>query len=139
MEHVANILTVILSSGPLPGLLILFALALVAFLGWLLMRIMPMLDRIAMLQTATSAAQEMTAQHLAKTGETLASLFEKINEHDKQAALVKQNQDIMHKTCNEHGDMICDAKDFFTGCHKEEMLALTGMDKKLDFILQQQK
>ena len=138
MEHVANILTVILASGPIPGLLILFSLTLIAFLGWLLTRVMPTLDRIAMLQTATSASQEVTAKHLQKTGETLSALFEKINEHDKQAALVKQSQDLMHKTCTEHGTMICDAKEFFTACHKEEMLAITGMDKKLDFILQQQ-
>ena len=132
MEHIAAILTAIVSMGPLLGLVVLLTAGLIAVLVWLLKKVLPMLENIATSQTLISIAQEATATHLQRTGDTLSQLFDKINAHDKQAALVAQNQNQMHATCEHHGEIIAETKDFFTGCHKEEMVALTRIETKLD-------
>lgn len=132
MEHIAAILTAIVSMGPLLGLVVLLTAGLIAVLVWLLKKVLPMLENIATSQTLISIAQEATATHLQRTGDTLSQLFDKINAHDKQAALVAQNQDQMHAICEHHGEIINETKDFFTGCHKEEMVALARIETKLD-------
>ena len=135
MEHIAAILTAIVSMGPLLGLVVLLAIGLIVVLAWLLKKVLPMLENIAHSQTIISIAQEATATHLQRTGDTLNQLIDKINAHDKQAALVAQNQDQMHSTCENHGEIIKETKDFFTGCHKEEMVSLTRIETKIDGLM----
>jgi hypothetical protein len=132
LESIAAILTAIVSMGPLLGLVVLLSVGLISVLVWLLKKVLPMLENIANSQTIISIAQEATATHLQRTGDTLNQLFDKINAHDKQAALVAQNQDQMHSTCEHHGEIIAETKDFFTGCHKEEMISLARIETKID-------
>ena len=125
METIAvKILDVMLAWGQGAGMNFLLSMVIVAAFGWMLWKISPALESIARIQQTIAISQEATAVSLKQAADAITSAFSQLAEHDRRAALIEQNQEMMHDTCRDHGEQIGTIKDFFTNCHKEEMLAI---------------
>ena len=128
---ILKLLDVLLTWGQNAGMNFLLSMVIIAAFGWVMWKISPALESIARIQQTIAISQEATAVSLKQASDAITGAFLQLAEHDRRSALIEQNQKMMHDTCCDHGEQITTIKDFFTNCHKEEVLAIQDSQSKI--------